>query len=123
MYGNGFYNPYMYTNLVNTANIGRTMAGVSRPGLGLSSLFKKFSLSSFLNGASKTLNIVNQAIPIYYQVKPMISNAKTMFKVMKAVKIPEETQKSINSNTNHETATINKNNTTYSNNGNPTFFL
>lgn len=121
MYGNGFYNPYMYNNLMNTANVGRTMAGMSKPTLGLSNLFKKFSFSGFLNGASKTLNVVNQAIPIYYQVKPMISNAKTMFKVMKAVKTPEA--KFYTEPTTYKNVDNTQNKQNYSNNGNPTFFL
>lgn len=34
------------------------------------------SLSKILSSISKGLGIVNQAIPIYKEVKPMISNAK-----------------------------------------------
>jgi len=128
MYGNSFYNPYMYSNFANTANIGRTAATIGKAG-GIGNLFKKFSLSGFLSGASKTLNVVNQAIPIYYQVKPMISNAKTMFKVMNAVKTSDNKQ-SINSktsvNNSHNYSYNKKTNSTkvdYSNDGNPTFFL
>ena len=113
MYGNSFYNPYMYSNFINTANVGRTLTNAAKPTLGLTGLFKKFNFSSFLNGASKTLNVVNQAIPIYYQVKPMISNAKTMFKVMKEKSNTYNKQKKYN----------NKFKNNYSNNGNPTFFL
>lgn len=118
MFGNNFYNPYMYQPYYQTANmargLGRAAAAntLSRAGSGLASasslrnmgniatlgnttgglagigkgLFSKFSFTDFLNGASKTLNVVNQAIPIFYQVKPMINNAKTMFRVMSAVK-------------------------------------
>ncbi len=45
--------------------------------------FKKPSINwnGILNGTQKTLNIVNQAIPVFYQVKPIWSNAKTMLKV------------------------------------------
>lgn len=119
MYGNNFYNPYMYANFMNNAALGRTIPSISKTGLGLSSLFKKFNFSGFLNGASKTLNVVNQAIPIYYQVKPMINNAKTMFKVMKAVKTPDHN--SINANTYvRKDDSKNVNNI---DNGNPTFFI
>lgn len=110
MYGSAFYNPFMYqpyyqaarmagnglgglagaatSNLgrAGLSNLGRAAAGTtaaSRLGRGLLS---RFSFSSFLNGASKTLNVVNQAIPIFYQIKPMINNAKTMFRIMGAVK-------------------------------------
>lgn len=47
---------------------------------------KRINWSSLLNNTQKTLNIINQAIPIVYQVKPIINNAKTMFKVISAVK-------------------------------------
>lgn len=45
------------------------------------SLAKGINWSGILDGTQKTLGIINQAIPIIYQVKPIISNAKTMFKI------------------------------------------
>ena len=36
---------------------------------------------------------VNQAIPVIYQVKPIIDNAKTMFKVASIINEPVETKK------------------------------
>ena len=57
---------------------------VSRGGF-LSSL-KGFNFSGFLDGAQKTLGVVNQTIPLIYQVKPIISNAKTMFKIADVIK-------------------------------------
>ena len=124
MYGNNFYNPYMYSSFMNTAN---TASSLGKAG-GIGSLFKKFSLSGFLSGASKTLNVVNQAIPIYYQVKPMITNAKTMFRVMNAVKSSDnKSVKNTISNTYSRTSNQTKKATTgikYNNNdGSPTFFL
>ena len=113
MYGNNFYNPYMYANFMNNAALGRTIPRITKSGFNLNNLFKKFSFTGFLSGASKTLNVVNQAIPIYYQVKPMISNAKTMFKVMNAVRDNNETNKKSNTPTN----------TNYVGNGSPTFFV
>ena len=41
----------------------------------------KVTFSSILNGASKTLGVINQAIPVVYQVKPIWKNAKTMLRV------------------------------------------
>ena len=52
------------------------------PAAGLRSI----NWSTMLNNTQKTLNIINQAIPIAYQVKPMVNNAKTMFKIIGAVK-------------------------------------
>ena len=48
--------------------------------------FKRFNFSGFLDGAQKTLGLVNQTIPLIYQVKPIISNAKTMFKIADVIK-------------------------------------
>ncbi|MDD4036397.1 MAG: VrrA/YqfQ family protein [Bacilli bacterium] len=37
--------------------------------------------SNILNNTQKTLGIINQAIPICYQIGPIYRNAKTMFRV------------------------------------------
>ena len=59
----------------------------------LLSLLKNIKWSSILDGTSKTLNVINQAIPVVYQVKPIIDNAKTMFKVANIINTPEDTKK------------------------------
>ena len=95
MYGNGFFNPYMYQPYYQASSLASGLGAKSGiASLGkmsqttgvLKSILGKFSFSGFLNGASKTLNVVNQAIPIFYQVKPMFNNAKTMFRIMGAMK-------------------------------------
>ena len=45
------------------------------------SFLKNFSWGNFLDGTQKTLGVINQAIPIVYQIKPIFSNAKTMFRI------------------------------------------
>jgi len=57
------------------------------------SLLKNIKWSSILDGTSKTLNVINQAIPVVYQVKPIINNAKTMFKVASIINEPIEIKK------------------------------
>lgn len=47
----------------------------------LSGIAKGFNFSTFLDGTQKTLGVINQAIPIVYQVKPIFKNAKTMFRI------------------------------------------
>lgn len=47
---------------------------------------KAINWSSLLDGTQKTLGVINQAIPIFYQVKPIISNAKTMFRIADVVR-------------------------------------
>ena len=60
---------------------------------GLLSLIKNIKWASLLDGTSKTLNVINQAIPVVYQIKPIINNAKTMFKIANIMNTPEETKK------------------------------
>lgn len=117
MFGNSFINPYMATpyyqatnmtrglgGLASTSNLGNTASLGTASGIG-KGLLSKFSFSGLLNGASKTLNIVNQAIPIFYQVKPMFNNAKTMLKIMGAVKGDNSSNKiNTKSNTNTESS-------------------
>lgn len=74
-----FYNPYYYTFPTT----------LTQPKIGiLSRLFGNngVSISSFLNGTQQVLNIANQTIPLVKQVKPIITNAKTMFRVMNEFK-------------------------------------
>ena len=71
MYYNNFY-PYQNNQFF-------------RKGLGILSL-RKINWSNLLNNTQKTLNVINQAIPVYYQVKPIIGNAKTMFRMVNAMK-------------------------------------
>ena len=61
----------------------------------LGGLLKKINFSSFLEGTSKTLNVINQAIPVYYQVKPIITNLTTIKKIGKIVSHPEEKEEEI----------------------------
>lgn len=50
---------------------------------------KRINWSSILNNTQKTLNVINQAIPIIYQVKPLVTNARTLFRIADAVKDSE----------------------------------
>ena len=80
-----------------------------------SRLFSNISLTGIINNTQKTLNIVNQAIPVIKQVKPVVSNAKTMFKVLNEFK-RSDTKTSANNIVN------NKVNTNIKDIG-PTFFV
>ena len=56
----------------------------------LSSL-KNIKWGTLLDGTQKTLGVINQAIPIVYQVKPIVNNAKTLFKIANVInKGPQE---------------------------------
>ena len=81
-----------------------------------SSFLSKLSLSSIINGTSKTLNFVNQAIPVVKQVSPMMKNLKTMFNVM------NEFKKSY-TNDNTKIEYKNEEENIKNNNYGPTFFI
>lgn len=83
----------------------------------------KVTFSGILNGASKTLGVINQAIPVFYQAKPMWNNARTMFRVVKEINSKDKTiTNSTNTNTNNNTYN-NTSNTEKKEHGNaPTFF-
>ena len=56
--------------------------------------------NNILKNTQRTLGIINQAIPIVYQVKPLLSNARTLFRVASA----------INSNDDERSEVVNDNN-------------
>lgn len=41
------------------------------------------TLGKVISGISKSLNVVNQLIPLYREVKPVIGNAKTILSTLK----------------------------------------
>ncbi len=61
-------------------------------------LLKNLKWTEFLDGTSKTLGVINQAIPIVYQVKPIMNNAKTLFKIANIVNSPIEEKETKNNN-------------------------
>lgn len=75
-----------------------------RAGLGTT---RAFSWQGLLNTTSKTLNVINQALPIVKQVGPVYNNMKSMLRVASLFK--DETD---------PIPTINKNDNIKTNNGN-----
>lgn len=122
-----FYNPYYYTM--------PTMTAESAPKVGLlSRIFGRSgaTLSSILTGTQKVLNVANQAIPLVKQARPMITNAKTMFKIMNEFKRSDTKQRNNNnyqqqSNTtsinNSVNAALEKQDIQKQQNIGPTFFV
>ncbi len=45
------------------------------------SFLKTIKWGNILDGTGKTLGVINQAIPIIYQVKPLFGNVKTLMKI------------------------------------------
>ena len=105
-----YYLPYTIPYIENATKTGL-----------LSKIFKNgINWSSFLSNTQKTLNIVNQTIPVIKQMGPMVNNAKTMFKIMnefKKVDAPKKIENKQTKNTIEQKETINK-----INDNNPTFF-
>ena len=52
----------------------------------LQKFIQGFSFQKFLDGTQKTLGLIDQAIPVYNQMKPILNNAKTMFRIVDELK-------------------------------------
>ena len=127
---NQFY-PYMMGTIPNATRMASPLMGGALRTSPLSSLLgarsapavnalggatkaSTFTFTGLLNGASKTLGVINQAIPVFYQVKPIINNAKTMYRVAK--EINSNDRKNTSTNTNSSNSSNNSNNNTSTNN-------
>lgn len=64
----------------------------------LLNFLKSIDIPAFLDGTSKTLNVINQAIPVYYQVKPLIGNMGTIFKISNAINSKDFNNSSVSDN-------------------------
>lgn len=68
------FNPMMGANYLTTrGNVGL----FSR----ITSSLRSINWSGLLSGANKTLNVVNQTIPLVRQAGPMLNNMKSMLKI------------------------------------------
>lgn len=65
----------MYFNSFDGGNLGKAA--------------KSIDFAGILDGCQKTLGIINQAIPIIYQVKPLLSGAKTLFRIADALEVED----------------------------------
>lgn len=89
---------------------------------------KTINWAGLLTNTQKTLNIVNQAIPIVYQVKPIINNARTMFKVASAFSSSNKSSSNNSNNLNNNSSINNQENNTIVESSNidenqPSFFI
>jgi len=106
-YYNPYFSTYPYMSVAPKAGIFTRLFGGN------------LNLGSILSGTQKTLNIVNQAIPIIKQAGPVFNNAKTMFKVMNEFKKVETPINNTIPTINEEEIVVENNNIK---NG-PTFFV
>lgn len=62
---------------------------------GQNTLSSALTLTKVLGGIRTSLNIVNQVIPIYKEVKPMVTNARkvlNVLNVLKEINVPSPTK-------------------------------
>lgn len=148
MYGNNFGYPFMGgmpSQIVPpmTGNMMGPMMGAplrSAGGGGLRSLLglgrtstgnSGFNFTSLLNGASKTLGVVKDAIPVVKEVGPMMNNIRSMLKIASVFKDETDTTKKedttssniASSNTSSNNTTTQKVEYTNQTNNQPNFFL
>ena len=99
-----------------------------RPGM-LASL-RNINWGGILDGTQKTLGVINQAIPIVYQVKPIFSNMRSLFRIANEINAPDTPSQKSNvsqSNTvfstssNANSSTNNSSNKNYTTN--PIFYI
>jgi len=106
-------------------NLGPYSTLTSKNGL-FAGLKGKINFTTILNNTQKTLNIINQAIPVYYQVKPLWNNTKTIFRIINSVKKDDQITTSPINKTNLSSGTLKKDdsiNTFHANENSPRFFL
>ncbi len=83
------------------------------------------TLTSVLGGISKGLGILNQAIPLYREIKPMIGSARKVMSVLQELKVNNNSNNTNNSTSNNKTTIDieeNKKIVTYESQSAPVFF-
>ena len=124
MYNNP-YNFYPYMNINNlggmqAASLGRGVLTGGALNAARPSLFnsiRNIKWGSILTNTQKTLNVINQAIPVYYQIKPIASNLRSFGKIMSAFNTPDSPK------TSAPTTIENPETKKEDPNGLPTFFI
>ena len=154
MYGNNPFPPF-YNNINSTPLRGPSLLGratmspnlfrgpsgglgnILRGGANAGGIFSKLkgsgiTLGNILTNTQKTLNVVNQAIPIIKQTGPMFNNMKTMFRLASAFKdetsntktTPKEKEKEKdNNNIDNTKENVKENDTESKHNNEPNFFI
>lgn len=134
MMPNGYVSPMMMNINKPLINASRGFSNGLRPGLntsngigGILSGIKNINWSGVLNNTSKTLGVVKDAIPVFKEVRPMISNMKSMLKIASAfndVTIEDNIKtETVNTYNNKNTDIINNTSNIISNENEPNFFL
>lgn len=80
------------------------------------------TLTKVIGGMSKTLNVVNQLLPLYKEAKPMLSNAQNAFKIAKEFMTPNTTV-AVKSKSKTAPSLQTKNETSLQTSNRPVFFV
>ena len=94
-----FNNPYNFYPYMNQSMMGGMPGAMARGatsniarGAARGGLFRSISgikWGNVLTNTQKTLNVINQAIPVYYQIKPIWGNIKSFGRIMSAFNEPD----------------------------------
>lgn len=108
MYGNNYFMPY--TMPIGAFN--RTLP-IAKTGFlgklgGATSAIRGINWGGLLNNASRTLGVINQAIPVVKQAGPMLNNMKSMIRLASAFK-NETSPSKINNKSNNNLNNIDNN--------------
>jgi len=72
--------------MFNYAPLTNSTIPFSLPGSSIITTAKSgFSLSTIFSGIQKTATTINQIVPLYHNVKPIITNSKTLLSIMKGM--------------------------------------
>ena len=106
--------------MFNTSLYPYAMAGSKAS---LLTVLKNIKWGTLLSNTQKTLGVINQAIPIVYQIKPIWNNAKTVFKIVGAIKDDNNTNSNNKTNNNPIIDNNDYEVVSSSNTNSPSFFL
>ena len=110
-----YNNPFIYQSLYKPSFLSRLFGGAGA----MRGAANGINWGNLLTTTQKSLGVINQAIPLIYQVKPIISNAKTMLKIADAIK---SDKKSTMISTQKETS-IKPHSSTFKNDNKPIFYI
>ena len=114
MYNNPYYYPYM----TGMNSINPMMGAAALRPRGLFRSLSNIKWGTVLNNTQKTLNVINQAIPVYYQVKPIFGNLKSFSRLMTAFNESDDNSNTRNVENNEKSTETKKENKNA-----PTFFI
>ena len=113
MYGNNYFMPYGMNYGMPLGMGLRRSSMVHKTGLlgrlgGVTGAVKGINWGGLLNNASRTLGVINQAIPVVKQAGPMLNNMKSMMRLATAFKNETSPKnKNINNDIEKSTEVIN----------------